>query len=408
MKSLTKKNFIIISYLILVLYWIELDFLTPAFIKLTEYFSIEYSKIEQLISMDLLFRCISITIIGPISDHIPRKKFIIFGSLIVVIGTFLCCVTNSYSLFYIGKILQGVGCSISTLMYCIITENNDTEKSFSIISVTHFLLLISMVISPIIGSNFVVYFGWRSSFLLCFCISIFALITSYKIPNIDSTPKFENASIKNQFLKFSNFFSCKTIINNYKIIFQNFAVIKYVYIYSLLIAFFIAWGIIGPYFLNTELKIPLKNVGYFQSIPILSSAITNLCLGKFFASNDVLKTFKTGMIITTISSIFIMIYLFLFGHDAFIIISLITIYACGSSCITSSSITYFYKYFNINKGTAAAVDVIIQNLLAAFAIYLTTILNFTTQINLIILLFIVTLISNLLLLCHKKLIRNEI
>lgn len=385
---MSNYKLIFVSYVVLMIYWLEIDFLTPAFISAAKAFHVPYKYMQSIMGLDLLFRCASMFVIGHLSDCIGRRKVIINSALVVVVGSLICYVANSFVLFSIGKIMQGVACSVSALTYAVIGDNKSKKDAFFIVSIIHFLLIVGMVTAPILGSKVVHYFSWKGSFFVIFVFSIFAYITSHLLPKreIITNTKF---SLKYATLKFIA-------------ILKKFSVTKYVFMYSILIGFLSGWTVEYPGFLTNVFGIKIQNIGYYQSVVLFSSAMTNLYIGFFKSHIDPLIVLRKGVIFCNIVALAIASLLFMKNVPVELVILSICVFSCGISLITCSAITYYYKNFAHSKGSATSVDVVVQNLLASVGVYLIIAIDLSSVAKLVLMMIGTTVICNALYFLKKE------
>lgn len=343
---------ILISYLILVIYWIDIDLISPALPSIASDFKIDNSQAHRVISIDLFIRCLCLVIIGPISDLTGRKKIIQSGTILMIIGSLICSLSTSIVMLYIGKAMQGAGCSIGMIIYSFITDRHSNKDSASIIALLQFLLLSSIVVAPILGSWSTYYLNWRYIFVFIAFIGMAANIFSRGInePPKPSVPKITSAMV----------------FRPYKEALLTFMAMKYIFIYALSIAGYVCWTVTGPFILKEIFAFNVKEVGYFQFVIAAVSAATSLFVGFRIKKIGLGPIFRLGLLLMYTSSILLFIYIMLdFSSNYGTLLFFLTIFSISVDMIICSSLTLFYKSFKSIRGAAAAINTIADNTISA-------------------------------------------
>ena len=85
------------------------DMYLPAIPQIATVLHTSISNVQLTIGLYYLGTGISTLIFGPVSDRFGRRPTILLGSSIVIIGTILCILAHNYTLFVMGRVIQGVG-----------------------------------------------------------------------------------------------------------------------------------------------------------------------------------------------------------------------------------------------------------------------------------------------------------
>lgn len=355
---------IFISYVLLVTYWIDIDLVSPALPNIAASLNVPDASAHNIVSFDLFVRCLCLFIIGPISDVSGRKMFILYGAIAAMIGSLICLFSDSLSQVYIGKIMQGAGCSMAMLLYSIITDRYSNKESASIIAFLQFLLLSSIVIAPIIGSNLTFYFGWKYIFLFLALIALASTISCLKIKEtpVDQPKKITFTAYKDALLAFSS--------------------MKYIIVYSISIAGYVLWTVTGPFILRDRLGMDIREIGRFQAFIATASAVTSIYIGFRIRKVGLSTVFKNGLGLMYSSSILIFLLVVLLQTaDEYILLTLITAFSISVDMIICSSLTLFYKSFKSGRGVAAAINTIADNTITAVVLTLFGLLGRYTLVN---------------------------
>ena len=148
---------------------------------------------------------------GVLSDKVGRKKTLLIGLSIFVIGSIICAISEHiYSLMF-GRFLQGAG-AIGSVVIAMISDFSKEEqraKAMAMMGGTIALsFAISMVLGPIIGG----YYGVETLFWITAILSVLAIFILFtKVP---APPKIIHSYSETE-SKMSQVFQDKNLVNMY-------------------------------------------------------------------------------------------------------------------------------------------------------------------------------------------------
>lgn len=120
---------------------------------------------------------------GILSDRFGRKKIIIIGLCIFLIGSLVIFFSKSLIMITLGRALQGAGAISAVLLALLadLTTDKARTKSMAIIGASIGLTFgISIVLSPILNT----YLGFQNIFMIIAILSLMAMaVVIYYIPN---------------------------------------------------------------------------------------------------------------------------------------------------------------------------------------------------------------------------------
>ncbi len=163
--------FIIIMMMILV--QISIDLYVPSLPAISKAFHTTESTTQYTMFLFMLGLGISHLFFGPLSDKIGRKRPLIYGIGISIVGSLFCFLAPSVLVLLFGRFLQGFGIgSCSSVGRSLIRDlftDRYLSKIGSYVGITSTLLLVA---SPILGGYIQEHFGWRANFLFVFIIGL--------------------------------------------------------------------------------------------------------------------------------------------------------------------------------------------------------------------------------------------
>lgn len=232
---------------------------------------------------------------GMLSDRFPRKKIILIGILLFILGSIVAAVSNSIQGIILGRALQGSG-AIGSVIIALITDLTRIEqrsKSLAIIGIMiGFSFLLSMLLGPILG-NFLHLKGifWLTAILGGISLLILLLI----IPNTDYSSLPPHLTWQN----FLELFFQKELIR------LNFGIFS---LHTILTASFV----VLPIMISHMMKQQNTWILYFSTL-LISCILIFPLLGSAERNNRIKQMFITAIITLMLS----LIWLRFFNHNLY-------------------------------------------------------------------------------------------
>lgn len=128
---------------------------------------------------------------GRLADRIGRKKLFQFGSLLFLVGSFVCAIAPSMGLLILGRAIQGVGGAIMTpASLGLLLSVFSLERRSQAVAWNGAVGALGVASGPTLGAFFVDAFGWRSAFWINvpICLVVVLLAARYvkETPRTDS------------------------------------------------------------------------------------------------------------------------------------------------------------------------------------------------------------------------------
>ena len=121
---------------------------------------------------------VSQLIYGPVSDSIGRKPVILFGTLVFIVGSAVCCFTTTIDVFLLGRLIQGVGIGYGSAVSRAILRDlcHDKKRMAKIVSYQSMIFSMVPLFAPIFGGYIEHYLYWRANFLILFGIGVLLFV----------------------------------------------------------------------------------------------------------------------------------------------------------------------------------------------------------------------------------------
>ena len=182
----------------------------PAMPAIANSFGVSETLIKLTITYFIFGKTVSMFICSPIAEAFGRRQFVLFGLTLFILGGILCAATKTINIMLAGRLIQGLGCSVTILMgRAIVNDCFEGGKAARVFSFIFSGNAVGIFIIPTLGGYMSAYLNWRWIFLiLSFYGSLIFILMWRFLPQ--TNPKMSFGSLQP-----------KTILNNYKTIVRS-------------------------------------------------------------------------------------------------------------------------------------------------------------------------------------------
>lgn len=152
-----------------------------------------------IVGIYAIFQMVFSVPFGALSDKIGRKKTMLIGLIIFIIGSFICANANDIYTMLAGRILQGMGAigGVATAMIADLTSEKDRAKAMALMGGS---IGLSFVIAIISGSVISSFFGLGALFYISGILSILCIFMLTLLPKEKAIIKQEKLPFKLAFI----------------------------------------------------------------------------------------------------------------------------------------------------------------------------------------------------------------
>ncbi len=135
------------------------------------------AQVQHTMPAFLIGNVISQFIYGVLADRFGRRRVVLSGLFISIIGFVLATFAFSISSFLLARVIQGIGVGVSFLMFrSLICDVVSGKRLAVVLSYGTILFSISPIVSPIAGGYIEHFLNWRWCFLLLLIIYLIYII----------------------------------------------------------------------------------------------------------------------------------------------------------------------------------------------------------------------------------------
>ncbi|MBA6099468.1 Bcr/CflA family efflux MFS transporter [Pseudomonas juntendi] len=156
-----------------------LDVILPSFPTLADRFRVGAEQIAYSVSFFAVGVAMAQLVIGPLSDSIGRKRLLLGGLGLAILGALGCACSTTYQMFMAFRLLQALGCGSLVLGQALVQDlyRDEHRNTMRILLTSSSGLFIS--ISPLVGALLQQSFGWQASFISFAIIATIVSLLAY-------------------------------------------------------------------------------------------------------------------------------------------------------------------------------------------------------------------------------------
>jgi DHA1 family bicyclomycin/chloramphenicol resistance-like MFS transporter len=144
----------------------------PAFAAMGSALHASTAQVQQSLTAYLLPFALLLPWHGAISDAIGRRRMILAGCALFVVGSIVCAGATGIGMLYAGRAFQGVGAGIGVIVgRAMVRDAFDGMQAQQVMALIAMIFALAPALAPVCGGWLLVWAGWRSIFLFLALIS---------------------------------------------------------------------------------------------------------------------------------------------------------------------------------------------------------------------------------------------
>ncbi|ANS43814.1 multidrug effflux MFS transporter [Serratia inhibens] len=154
------------------------NIILPAFPDIGEQLGVSARELGLTLSSFFITFALAQLVVGPLADRYGRKKLVLGGLSLFIVGTVVGGLASSLETLIVGRIIQALGvCAAAVLARAIARDLFEGETLARALSLTMIATAAAPGFSPLAGSVLTMTLGWRATFILvgiaAFVVAIF-------------------------------------------------------------------------------------------------------------------------------------------------------------------------------------------------------------------------------------------
>jgi DHA1 family 2-module integral membrane pump EmrD-like MFS transporter len=356
---------------------VSADMYVPSLPAITQALATDSSTIQLTLSFYMLGFGLSQLIYGPLSDRIGRRKPIVFGVLLGVMGGMICALAPVAAVLIVGRFIQGVGIGVSNCVGRSLTRDvlsgTQLAKIGSHISMVNAVFL---AMAPTLGGYIQTFIGWRATFiiLVLYAFAVWMLVY-YKLPetNLNLNPDATKLNV---------------MIRNYLILLRNKAFIGFTLCSGLAYAGLVAYLTVAPFLLQNIVGLTPVQFGWLAFLVAGSIFLSAFINSKLIVAKGIPAMMFYGACLMITAGI-LMLALALCGFLNTVVVMLpVAFFSMGAGLTFANAFAAAFHEFPHMAGSAGALFGCIQILTGGLVSAIMAAVHATTQLPLAVILVV--------------------
>lgn len=310
-------------------------------------------EIQQSYSIFFLGYAIAQLWYGPLADRYGRRRVLIAGLGVYILGCLIASMASSVAWLIIGRLIQGLGVSVGPAIGRAVCrdlyEGDRLARAFSIIAA---LIALSPAIAPSIGGILTDHLGWRSIFIsLSLLGMMLALILYCYVPET-------LASQSHQQLR---------IAESYKEILRNWDFLKFTLSGSLVLSAWFVYVSSAAVLFSNIYKMSASEIGFVTIFTSFGYFLGTTCSARFSSRISLFKWMLCGLSLCLLAGL-TLVSSGLFGDAPLpVVLGAMTTFSAGMGITSPNSSAGSIQPFPHRAGSASALYGFIMMSLSAAA-----------------------------------------
>ncbi|WCR58002.1 multidrug effflux MFS transporter [Wolbachia endosymbiont of Ctenocephalides felis wCfeJ] len=333
--------------------FIEIDISVPSFPDIVRYFNVSEGTIQLTIAYNFLGFCIGGLFFGPLSECYGRRRIMIIGNTLLLVGAVGCVFAPSVFWLFISRFVQGIGVSTSVVVFAIVADSYKGDEAVKFIGIMNSVLTIVMAIAPVLGSFINEIVGWRGNYasVAVICLLSWALL-------LLALPETK---------KDRDIFSVKKMIKDYGKLLLSSRFMASSLIMSFFSAAYMSFITCGPFLYMETFGLSSTIYSLHQGAIVGSFSFVSLLTGKILQKLGAIKCVAYGTGVIMIGSILLFIFSITTPYSFYLVTLSMVIFGIGCAVCQAVLFNASLNVFPEIRGTASsAVSFLRAFIMAAF------------------------------------------
>ncbi|KAB2978252.1 MULTISPECIES: multidrug effflux MFS transporter [unclassified Wolbachia] len=338
--------------------FIEIDISVPSFPDMVHYFNVSEGTIQLTIAYNFLGFCIGGLFFGPLSECYGRRRIMIIGNTLLLIGAVGCVFAPSIFWLLISRFVQGIGVSTSVVVFAIVADSYKGDEAVKFIGIMNSVLTVVMAIAPVLGSFINEIVGWRGNYasvaVICLISWVLLLLA------LPETKKDRDT------------FSLKKMMKDYRKLLSNPRFVTLSLMSSLFSAAYMSFITCGPFLYMKTFGLSSTIYALHQGAIVGCFSLISLFAGKILQKLGAIKCVISGTSVGAIGSLLLVIFSIIVPHSFYLVTLSMIIFSIGCAIFQPVIFNASINVFPEIKGTASSAVSFIRAFIMAIFIGLTS------------------------------------
>jgi Bcr/CflA subfamily drug resistance transporter len=326
------------------------DIYLPSLPGMADHFGISEAATRATLSVYLVASLLSAPVLGALSDRFGRRPVLLSCLAVFICGSAACSISDGFSLFLIGRFLQGAGSVVTPVVgWAIIHDIHPGEKGATVMSWLGAIFSASPLVAPAVGGFVDVNFGWRWSFIIMSALATVALLVAAFFLEETHKPTVIHR------------ISPRHVVASYLTIFRNSTFLSYVGIFAILMIGEWSYLTVAPFYFDNVLHFSPDNTGFYISMVGVIYFSGTLVTPAIVKRRGAQKSIRVGLFVSLAGALLLLAVSLVSPKMPPAISLTLGIYLVGTAIIWGPTTTMAIQCFEHERASASAARALLLN-----------------------------------------------
>ncbi len=153
--------------------WMGTSIFIPGLPEIGRDLSMSSQQLSATLTLYFISFAAVMIVAGPLSDAWGRRNFVFAGLALFCLGSLVCPITDSGTVFLIGRVIQGLGVGlIQVPTLAMVRDECPGPEAYTVLGLLGAMTALIPILSMLIGGVVIEQFGWRFVFYILAGVSI--------------------------------------------------------------------------------------------------------------------------------------------------------------------------------------------------------------------------------------------
>jgi DHA1 family bicyclomycin/chloramphenicol resistance-like MFS transporter len=358
-----------------------MQILLPALPVIRKSYSVSTEVAQLTLSLSMLAIAIGTLFYGPMSDKYGRKKIMLLGLGITIVGSVFCFLAPSIELLIAGRFVQAFGGAVGlVLARAIVRDVYGAEEAARVIATLVMVMVVLPMLSPALGGELLARFGFKSVFVVTaiLCVVMLVLLI-WQLPETLEEPV--------------PFDGIKPMLYTFVTLLKSRAFCGYGFCVAFVSVVFFSFISAAPEIMVSVLKRPPTEYGYYFIIIPLGFMLGNYVARYFTRALGVNKLITIGASIGVIGITLALVIQLLGYHQPIALFAPIALAVFGNGITLPNAQAAAINEFPRTAGSASGLTGFLQMSFSAVAAQMVAVIFNGTVFPLLLLMLAASIMS---------------
>jgi len=340
----SKFTFVAILSAVFMLAPLAIDMYLPALPTIAHDLGASIDQIEATVAILLFGYALGQLVLGPLSDRFGRVPILLLGLVTFTVASALAGVVQSVEQLYACRLFQAFGGAGSVVVFPMVRDRYDAEKSAQIISYIMAATVIAPLVAPIIGAFILTLAGWQAIFYTLAGFGLVTFVAAKVIVKPSSSRSARRAA-----------FSLRDILSTYFTVIRNRRIMAHILAGGFAFAGLFAFVAGSPFVYISYFGVAPQNYGYLVGLNAAAMIGANLINAQLLSKVDATAKTIIGAVLLAFAASLLIVIITL-GGGLFWIVAGIVAYVGALGFTATNAIVGALSQLPEENGTVSAIN----------------------------------------------------